>query len=223
MITPEPFSSIIGRSARSSRTAGNRFNASARCHSRSSRTANPPAGADDPPTTWAMISMPPSRARTASATAAHSSADVISAATKASISTRSPGAVRAVVSTVAPISHSRVADPLGAAGHERSATIQFASSAHERISSSATSANHQTDDPLAIEREFIGNLHRTTWKLPSDQSCNYGLRILVASTCHLDGEVVLPDRLLDPLPNGHRTEILFAFILDGGFDGKGSE
>src|SRR5216117_2959610 len=44
MTTPEPFSSINGRSARSSRTAGNRFSASARCHSRSSRTANPPAG-----------------------------------------------------------------------------------------------------------------------------------------------------------------------------------
>ncbi len=109
MITPEPFSSIMGRSARSSRTAGNRFSMSARCHSRSSRTANPPAGADDPPTTWTMISMPPSRARTASATAAHPSADVISAATKASISARSPGAVRAVVSTFAPISHSRAA------------------------------------------------------------------------------------------------------------------
>src|SRR5258705_11282987 len=64
--------------------------------------------------------------------------------------------------------NNRLADPLGAAGHERAATIQFASSAHERMSSSAPSANHQTDDPLAIECEFIGNVHRTTWKRPSD-------------------------------------------------------
>src|SRR5262249_59109499 len=49
-MTPAPWLSIAGKSARSSRTAGNRFRSSARCHSSSSRTAKPPAGAEEPDT-----------------------------------------------------------------------------------------------------------------------------------------------------------------------------
>jgi hypothetical protein len=41
MITPEPWSSMPGRSARSSRTAGNRFRSSARGHDRRTRLTQP--------------------------------------------------------------------------------------------------------------------------------------------------------------------------------------
>jgi len=66
MITPEPRDSMSGSRMRSRRTAASRFRPSARRHSSSSESANPPAGADEPPTAWTMISTPPSRSRTAS-------------------------------------------------------------------------------------------------------------------------------------------------------------
>ena len=80
-ITPDRCASMDGSSARSSRTAGIRLRSISFLQSSSVRTANPPAGACEPPRTLTMMSMPP-RCRSAScATAVQPSAVVMFAAT----------------------------------------------------------------------------------------------------------------------------------------------
>ena len=141
MITPAPCSSIVGKSARSNRTADNKLRSSARYHSLSSSTAKPPAGADDPPTTWTRMSRPPRRSRTASATTAQPSAVARSAATNKLALASSAGVFRAVVRTFdtsfrKPRDYC-FPDPLSAARDQCPAAIQFEIVAHERISSAA--------------------------------------------------------------------------------------
>ncbi|ODV44197.1 hypothetical protein AWV79_10105 [Cupriavidus sp. UYMMa02A] len=91
---PERCSTIDGKSARSMRTAGNRFRLNALFHSSSSSTLKPPAGADEPPTTCTIISTPPSRSSTASTMVLQPSAVVMSAPTNHP-SARSSGRERA--------------------------------------------------------------------------------------------------------------------------------
>src|SRR5438309_3712089 len=156
MITPEPWSSIVGNSARSSRTAGNRFRSSARCHSASSSTAKPPAGADEPPTTWTMMSIPPSRSRTASTIAAQPSAVVMSAATNRSSGARSPCRERAVVRTVAPAARNcdATAAPIP--------LVPPVTSARRPSSSSASLIN----EPLAVPWDDVERLDHVLVLLP---------------------------------------------------------
>src|SRR5712671_6454972 len=166
MITPAPCFSIAGKSARSRRTAGKRLRSSARCHSRSSSTAKPPAGAEVPPTTCTTMSIPPNCFITASATAAQPSAVATFAVTNSSSAERSAGRARAVPRTAAPASRSRAATawptplvaPVTSARRPASSRIlligfsqgEFVAFASRRDRRTATGNQHVRDIAVAL-------------------------------------------------------------------------